>query len=99
MYFVYVLLSLKDKKFYIGFTYNVEKRLEQHNNGESKSTRPRRPFELVYYEGFKYKGDAINQELFYKSSQGRRMLKSRLKTVIERDKSTRGAGVANRNRL
>lgn len=86
MYFVYVLLSKKDKRFYIGFTNNLETRIRQHNSGQVTSTKSRRPVELVYYEAYKYKEDAMKQELFYKTGQGRRVLKSRLKKLIEKDK-------------
>ncbi|MBI5872865.1 MAG: GIY-YIG nuclease family protein [Candidatus Omnitrophica bacterium] len=50
MYYVYVLLSLKDKKFYIGFSEDVKKRLADHNAGRNTSTKPRRPLKLIYYE-------------------------------------------------
>ena len=49
MYYVYVLLSLKDNKFYIGFSEDVKKRLADYNAGRNMSTKPRRPFELIYY--------------------------------------------------
>ena len=50
MYFVYVLKSLQDNNFYTGFTANVEKRLLEHNEGLTKSTKHRKPFELIYYD-------------------------------------------------
>lgn len=34
MYFVYVLRSDFDNKFYIGFTDNVKRRLSDHNSGK-----------------------------------------------------------------
>lgn len=86
MFYTYVLLSNKDKKFYVGYTDNLEERVQQHNSGYVPSTENRRPLELVYYEAFKYKEDATHQEQFYKTGQGRRVLKSRLHTIIEKDK-------------
>ena len=50
MYFVYVLKSKIDNKFYYGFTDNLKRRLENHNNKLVKSTKARAPFELIYYE-------------------------------------------------
>ncbi len=47
MYYVYVLRSLKDSKFYIGYTKNLEKRLNEHNNGKVIATKFRYPFEPV----------------------------------------------------
>jgi len=38
-YYVYVLLSEADNNFYTGYTNNIQKRLEKHNNGEVKSTK------------------------------------------------------------
>jgi putative endonuclease len=51
VFYVYVLQSLKDGKFYIGFTaqYPTE-RLKDHNTGGKNSTSKRRPFKLLYYE-------------------------------------------------
>jgi putative endonuclease len=78
MYFTYVLKSESDKKFYIGFTENLTKRLGDHNNGRVDSTRGRRPFELVYYEACKSREKALKREKYFKTGFGRRFLKSRL---------------------
>lgn len=61
----------------------MRKRLEEHNSGQVRSTENRRPFEMVYFEAFKYEKDARIQELFYKTGQGRRVLKTRLKSVLD----------------
>jgi putative endonuclease len=74
MFIVYVLFSLKDKKRYIGFTSNLERRLTEHNSGKVKSTKNRKPFELVYSEEFTSKTDAMNREKFFKSGKGREFL-------------------------
>lgn len=52
-YFVYIL-ECSDKKFYIGVTNDVTRRLQEHNEGiDSKSwTYKRRPVKLVYHEEF-----------------------------------------------
>ena len=50
-YHVYVLRSLKDKQFYVGFTKNLPARVEAHNDCLVASTRSRLPLELVYWEG------------------------------------------------
>ena len=79
MYFVYVLLSLKDKKHYIGFTNNLSDRIKRHLNGRVVCTKNRRPLKLIYYEAYLKKINAQKQELFYKTGQGRRVLNKRLK--------------------
>lgn len=84
MFYVYILQSLKDQKFYIGFTADLKKRLQEHKNGESKATRPRLPIRLVFYESYLNKYDALRRENYFKTSKGkitlRRMLKEFLKS-------------------
>jgi putative endonuclease len=58
MFYVYILKSLKDGRFYFGQTNNVDKRLKQHNQGKVKSTRYRRPFKLVGNKKFKTRNEA-----------------------------------------
>ncbi|HEY4755449.1 MAG TPA: GIY-YIG nuclease family protein [Ignavibacteriaceae bacterium] len=77
MYFVYILKSLKDHKRYIGFTSDLERRILEHNSGLVKSTRNRKPFELIYTEEFEIKEQAMDREKFFKSGKGREFLKSR----------------------
>lgn len=82
MFYVYVLRSQKDKKFYTGFTKNLEKRLLEHNNGLSASTKYRIPFDLVYFEACLNQQDAIHREKYLKSTYGKRYLKNRLKNFL-----------------
>jgi len=56
-HYVYVLISLKDKKHYAGYTQNLELRFEQHQKGKVESTKYRRPLELIYFEGCLNKED------------------------------------------
>ena len=53
MFYVYLLRSKKDKKYYTGCTKDLKRRLKEHNSGKEKSTKERRPFELIYYEASK----------------------------------------------
>jgi len=82
MYYTYVLLSLKDKNFYTGFTNNLKLRFEQHNKGRVESTKDRRPFELIYYEACLDQRDAIKREKYLKTYQGKTFLKRRLKSYL-----------------
>ncbi|MBI4973497.1 GIY-YIG nuclease family protein [Candidatus Roizmanbacteria bacterium] len=74
MFFTYILQSEKDKKLYIGFTDNVEKRLEEHNEGINISTKSRAPFKLLYYEALPTKEEALRRENFYKSGRGHEVI-------------------------
>ncbi len=78
MYYTYVLISMVDNKLYIGFTFNLKKRFEEHNKGFVDATKSRRPLKLVYYEACLDKSKAIKREKYFKSGFGRRYLKERL---------------------
>jgi len=82
-YFVYVLLSKKDKKFYTGYTSNLKKRLDEHNRGLSLSTKSRVPFNLVYFEGCVNHKDAMKREKYLKTTYGKRYIKNRIKKYLE----------------
>ena len=69
-YYVYILQSLKDHKFYIGCTSNLEKRLQYHNDGKNRSTKYRRPLKIIYSEEFKNKQEAFRREFYLKSPKG-----------------------------
>ncbi|MFA5806441.1 MAG: GIY-YIG nuclease family protein, partial [Melioribacteraceae bacterium] len=57
--YVYVLKSIKDDKFYTGYTNNLQRRIEEHNSGKVASTKNRVPFVIVYWEGCLNQKDAL----------------------------------------
>lgn len=69
MSYVYLLKSLKDNKNYIGSTINYIKRVKQHNKGEVKSTRYRKPLVLVGYQECQSIKEAVKLEKKYKRSK------------------------------
>ena len=77
-YIVYVLESEKDKKFYTGYTKDIELRFEQHQNGEVDSTKNRRPLNLIYFEACLNRGDATRREKYLKTHYGKMFIKKRL---------------------
>ena len=71
MYSVYLLKSSKDKGYYIGCTSkDVKEREAEHNAGQVKSTRNRKPLELIYFERFSDKGEAFKREWYLKHPKG-----------------------------
>lgn len=61
------ILRCSDDTLYCGWTNNLEKRLAAHNAGTAaKYTRTRRPVELVYYEEFETKQEAMSREYHIK---------------------------------
>lgn len=85
-YYVYVLLSKKDHKFYIGYTNNIGKRLREHENGEVASTKWRLPVILIYYEMHLNQKDALRREDYFKTSAGKRALKIMLREYLQNNK-------------
>ncbi|MDR5659692.1 GIY-YIG nuclease family protein [Serpentinicella sp. ANB-PHB4] len=62
MNYVYIL-ACKDGSYYTGWTNNLEKRVEKHNQGTaSKYTRARLPVKVVYFESFETKEAAMKRE-------------------------------------
>ncbi|MDP1994037.1 MAG: GIY-YIG nuclease family protein [Ignavibacteria bacterium] len=81
-YYTYVLKSLSDGKFYIGYTKNIKLRFEQHSKGLVESTKNRRPFILAYFEACLNQADALNREKYLKTHYGKLFLGNRLKSYL-----------------
>jgi putative endonuclease len=80
MFYVYLLQSKLDKSYYIGQTNNLEKRLFDHNEGLSKYTSRKRPWEIVYFEKFETRTEAIKRERFLKQQRNSSFYKSLYET-------------------
>ena len=78
----YVLHSLKDQKFYIGYSSQINRRIQQHHEGDVPSTKGRRPLKLVYYESYMSQKDALRRESYFKSTAGKRTLKLMLRDTL-----------------
>ncbi len=63
MPYVYIL-KCRDSTYYTGYTVEIDRRLQEHQNGlASKYTRGRTPVELVYLEELPTKSAALQREL------------------------------------
>ena len=82
MFYVYVLQSMKDDKFYVGFTRDLKLRFDQHEKGLVDSTKNRRPFKLIYYEACLDQGDAKRREKYLKTYHGKMFIRRRLKSYL-----------------
>lgn len=82
-YYVYILISLHDGGFYIGFCTDLKQRIKKHNNGLVRATKFRRPFKLIHYEYFINKEDALAREEYLKSGYGRKNLQAMLKRTLQ----------------
>jgi len=70
MYIVYILQSINYKRHYIGHTNNLTDRISRHNNGKVFSTKPYRPWIIIYKETKSTKSDAIKREMEIKRYKG-----------------------------
>ncbi|MDD4990375.1 MAG: GIY-YIG nuclease family protein [Candidatus Pacebacteria bacterium] len=85
MWYVYLLKSRKNGKWYIGFTRNLQKRILSHNAGKNLSTKSGVPWKVIYCEIGLSKEDAQAREKYLKSGMGRRYLKNRLKLFFAKN--------------
>ncbi|MBI4090301.1 MAG: GIY-YIG nuclease family protein [Candidatus Kerfeldbacteria bacterium] len=76
MYFVYAIDSIRRNYIYIGLTDNANRRIEQHNNGRERTTRPYAPFQTILIESYPTRQEARKREKYLKSGSGKEFLKS-----------------------
>lgn len=68
--------------FYIGYSSDLKRRLQEHKIGGSVSTRKRLPFTLLYYEAHTNSEDAKRREQYFKTSKGKSSLKQMLRSAM-----------------
>ncbi len=74
MFYTYILYSESKDKYYVGYTSNIETRLEKHNSGNSRSTKNGIPWKIAYYETHENKSDAIKREYGIKRKKSRKYI-------------------------
>lgn len=79
MYFVYILQSKKTGRYYVGYTRDLARRLQDHNRGKTKSLLKHIPLEIICVEEYSAREDAVKRERQikkYKSGEAfKRLLK------------------------
>lgn len=83
-YFVYILISEKDWRLYVGCTHDVAQRIKRHENGLVLATKNRRPLVLIHTEEFTNKATAFDRERFLKSLWGAREKKKIFQNYINK---------------
>ena len=81
-YYVYILRSLVDGRLYVGSTRDLGTRLPLHNSGAIRSTSPRRPLELIFYEAYRSVYDAKRREAYFKTTKGKTALRTMLREFL-----------------
>jgi len=74
MYYAYVLRSKHDGRLYKGSCGDIAVRVQRHNSGKVISTKPFRPWRLVYCEEFMNRGEAFHREQYWKTVKGAKEL-------------------------
>ena len=75
MFYTYIL-KCGDGSFYCGYTTDIENRVEKHNSGRgAKYTKSRLPVELIYFEEFETKSQALKRECAIKKLTREQKLK------------------------
>jgi putative endonuclease len=76
MFTVYAIKSVSRNYIYVGLTSNLQSRIERHNLGYEKTTKPYAPFKLIYQEELPDRPSARKREKYFKSGQGKGFLRS-----------------------
>ena len=94
MFYVYLLECKQDKSWYIGYTSDLKRRIDDHQNGYGCRTTSaknnkvisrqamKNNWKLIYYEAYIEKQDAIGRERFLKSGLGRKYLNKQLRNYL-----------------
>ena len=78
------IVRCKDNSLYTGYTTDIKNRVNNHNNGKgAKYTKGRRPVELVYFETFESKSEALKKEIAIKKLP--RIKKEHLIETMDKD--------------
>ena len=81
MYYVYVLWSESKQRFYVGYSNDLPRRLQEHNDGNVRSTKYGIPWRVEYYEAYRTEALAKHRERSIKRNRGKALL-----TLYERIK-------------
>ena len=67
----------------MGLTNDVDRRLDEHQSGKNKTTKPYRPFSLIHVESFPTRKEARTREIYLKSGSGKEWIKTTYARVLE----------------
>ncbi|MGD0338327.1 MAG: GIY-YIG nuclease family protein [Bacteroidota bacterium] len=80
-FYTYIIQSDTDGSFYIGSTHDLELRVLRHNEGWSRSTKAKRPWNLVYFKEFQTKSEALKREFEIKRRKSKKYIESLIKNA------------------
>ena len=74
MFSVYIIYSPSLDKYYIGYTSDITKRMQEHNTGVSTFTSRASDWQIKYLESYPTREDARKREQFIKAKKSRKYL-------------------------
>ena len=77
MYYVYIIKNVNGV-IYKGYTTDLKRRIQEHNNGSTRTTRGQGNHELIWYCAFPTKTQALQFENYLKSGSGIAFMKKHL---------------------
>ena len=81
MYYTYIIQSEKNGRFYIGSCRDIDIRIGRHNAGATPSTKPSRPWKLVYSESYPTNSDALKREREIKAKKSRKYIQQLIDNI------------------
>ena len=94
MFYIYILSSIKNGRYYVGSCEDVDKRLKRHNTGLVRSTKFYLPWEVIYTEEYKTLPEARSREYqikgWKKRSEIEKLLNFKKSRIHDSDKSESG---------
>ncbi len=79
IFYVYAIVSMKDNRIYVGISQDLDRRINEHNDGKVFSTKAFIPWVLFHSELAGKSEVARKREKYLKSSAG----KKRLRKILE----------------
>ena len=84
MFYTYILENSISKRHYIGSTNDLNRRLNEHNRGQTGSTRQKGQWNLVYKEEYNTYAEAATRERLIKSYKGGNAFKNLFAGIVHR---------------
>jgi len=75
MYFTYIIQSTKNNSWYYGSTDNLDRRVNEHNTGQNKSTKNKGPWKLIFKRPFETRLEAVRFEMKLKKLRNKKFIK------------------------
>ena len=85
IYYIYTVYDKLNKRFYVGITNNLKRRIQEHHRGKTQTTDRMINPKLIYFEACLNKKDATAREKQLKTGFGRGYLKRRLSNFLMDD--------------